>query len=512
MLALDRRHIALALLVVLAGCNDTRDLAPSSPTSPWQFQASDSADMRSIDRHVTTPAETRRLPISTSRRYDLPADPDLPWPEQVVAVDQSRVYSLAELIDLGERNSKETRVAWEQARQAAIDVGVARAALLPQLTADALGGYTHSALPFPTTLAPRGYITSNGEGLFPEVVLHYLLFDFGATHAAVTVARETSFAANVAFTAAHQRLILAVAKAYYELGGADAELKAARASVDSATLLRKAAESRYARGEGTVLDVALARRGTAQAALDLTQAGAVQQQAMFALVAALGYAPTTTLHVADASEQPLPATTTETVSDLMQQALKNRPDVLADLARLRAADAGVAKAHASFYPKLSISAHVNGNIGAISVDSGPQDSIAQPEGGIFLRLDWPIYEGGLLQNELRLSESKRNQAIDVLQESEERALRDVASAVNEINAGLAQYQASLALETASRTAFDQASEAYAHGVGNVTDAASAATALAQARANSARAHAQALADAAGLAFSAGELTSSQALP
>ena len=42
---------------------------------------------------------------------------------------------------------------------------------------------------------------------------------------------------------------------------------------------------------------------------------------------------------------------------------------------------------------LSISARVSGNIGAISVDSGPQDSIAQPEAGIFLRLDWPNYEG-----------------------------------------------------------------------------------------------------------------------
>ena len=508
----DLRYLVLGLFVVVGGCNDTRDLAPSSPSSPWQSSAGDSAEEVSTGSSQSSRAETGHSSMSVGRRYDLPADPDLPWPEPVVGVDQSHVYSLAELIDLAERNNKETRVAWEQARQAAIGVGVVRAALLPQLTADALGGYTHSALPFPTTLAPRGYITSNGEGFFPELVLHYLLFDFGRTRAEIKAARETSFAANVAFTAAHQRLILAVAKAYYELGGADAELKAARSSVESAALLRKAAESRYGRGEATVLDVALARRGTAQASLDLTQAASVRQQAMFALVAALGYAPMMTLHVADASEQPLSAATTGTVTELMRQALQKRPDILADLARLRAADAGVAKARAAFNPKLSISAHVNGNIGGISVDNGPQDSIAQPEAGVFLRLDWPIYEGGLLRNELRLAQSKRDEAADVLQESQERALRDVASAFDQTEAGLAQYQASLTLETASRTAFDQASEAYVHGLGNVTDAASAATALAQARANSARAHAQALANAASLAFSAGELTSLRALP
>ena len=511
MRAPDLPIIALSSLLLLTACNDTTDLAPSSPTEPWQFEARENAETGSLG-----PAPARapgRMPAASNiRRYDVPTDPDLPWPEQDVPIDDARVYALPDLIDLAERNGKETRVAWEQARQAAVSVGVAQSVLFPNLTADALGGYTHSAIPFPNILNSRGYITSDGEGFFPEIVLRYLVFDFGAARASIKAAREASFASNIGFTAAHQRLILTVAKAYYQLGAANAEVAASGAAVDNAEALLRAAESRFAHGEGTVLDVAIARRGTAQADLAFVRATAARRDAMFALVSALGYSPTTTLHVADPSDRPLPRAVSATVADLMRDALDHRPDLLADLARLRAADARVALAESSFAPKVSISAHVNGNIGAISVDGGPLENIAQPEGGIFLRLDWPIYDGGLRRNELRLAQSRRSEAADVLQEKQEQALREVASAFDELEAGLAQYQASLAVRAASRTAYDEACDAYAHGLGSITDATNAATALAQSRAEIARAHAQAMVSAAALAFSAGDLTSSQALP
>jgi hypothetical protein len=78
---------------------------------------------------------------------------------------------LAELIDIAERRNQTTRIAWEQARQAAIDVGIARAALLPVLTASALGGYQRVATPFPSNLVPKGYITANIEEILPTLAI-----------------------------------------------------------------------------------------------------------------------------------------------------------------------------------------------------------------------------------------------------------------------------------------------------------------------------------------------------
>jgi outer membrane protein len=114
----------------------------------------------------------------------------------------------------------------------------------------------------------------------------------------------------------------------------------------------------------------------------------------------------------------------------------------------------------------------------------------------------------LLQNKLTLAQSKREEAAAALKERTNQALREVALAYDQVDTGLQQYDAAIALHTASETAFHSASDAYAHGVGTLTDATSAQTGLATARTAVARAHAQSLINAAALAFATGELTSS----
>jgi outer membrane protein TolC len=115
----------------------------------------------------------------------------------------------------------------------------------------------------------------------------------------------------------------------------------------------------------------------------------------------------------------------------------------------------------------------------------------------------------LLQNKLHLAQSQREAVADELNESTDQALREVALAYDQVETGLQQYDAAVALQTASNAAFHSASDSYAQGVGTFTDAVSAQTGLAAARAAVAQAHAQSLINAAALAFATGELTSSQ---
>src|SRR5215469_16006038 len=114
------RRIALAGLLLLGACNDTSELAPASPDSPWKFELSQEA-----------PAGT--VPAVSARRFTVPENTavQLPTPADI---DPNRVYPLVDLIDIAQRRNPTTRVAWEQARQAAINVGIARAAYLPALT------------------------------------------------------------------------------------------------------------------------------------------------------------------------------------------------------------------------------------------------------------------------------------------------------------------------------------------------------------------------------------------
>jgi outer membrane protein len=491
------RHclVFLAGSALLGGCNDTRDLAPASPDTPWQVQVTEGA----LAAPATAAVAPRQFTIPTNTAVHLPSPAD---------IVPGHVYPLVELIDIAQRRNPTTRVAWEQARQAAINVGIARAAYLPALTVSALAGYEHVVAPFPTNIVPQGFITFNAQEVFPQLTVKYLLFDFGGRAAAVEAAGQLSIAGNAAFTAAHQELIFNVARAYFMLDGAGAAVRAAHRALDDAQVVQRSAEALFSRGLATVVNVELARRDTAQAEFDLARANAAEHDAMYTLLAAMDLPPTSKLRVADASARPLPPRTERTVDDVLGEALRRRPDLLADVAKLRATDANIAAARSESGPKLAVSGNVQGNIGRLSVQGTPYLGIKEPQGALFLNLEWPLYEGGLLQNKLHLAESQREAAASELKERTDQALREVALAYDQVETGLEQYNAAVALQTASEAAFRSASDSYAQGVGTFTDAVSAQTGLATARLSVARAHAQSLINAAALAFATGELTSS----
>src|SRR5215813_1983625 len=340
------RRSALAGCALLGACNDTRDLAPASPDTPWQFEPSKETQ--------TAPA----APAPAARRFTVPENTAVQLPSPA-DVDPNHAYSLVELIDIAQRRNPATRVAWEQARQAAISVGIARAAYLPALTASAVAGWEHFVTPFPSNLVPQGFIIFNAQEFIPQLAVNYLLLDFGGRTAAVEAAGQISIAGNVAFTAAHQQLIFNVARAYFTLDGTDAALRAARQGLADAKVVQQSAEALFGRGLDTIVDVQLARRGTAQAQYDLAQAESAQHDAIYTLLAAMDLPPTTKLRVAGASERPLPRTA-RAVGDVLSAALRQRPDLLAGVAKLRATDAEIAAARSGLFPKASLSAKCRG--------------------------------------------------------------------------------------------------------------------------------------------------------
>jgi hypothetical protein len=100
-----------------------------------------------------------------------------PIPTAAPSQSNSGVYSLPQLIDMGERNNPQTRVAWEQAKQAAEGVGIAPADLFSTLAFDTLAlkgdllfyhgqsergtamssAHDRPAAHTPAEISPRGY-------------------------------------------------------------------------------------------------------------------------------------------------------------------------------------------------------------------------------------------------------------------------------------------------------------------------------------------------------------------
>ena len=299
-----------------------------------------------------------------------------------------------ELIDIAQRRNPTTRVAWEEARQAAIKVGIAQAAYLPALSASALAGYERIAFPLPPSVLPAGFATSNNKEFVPGATVKYLLFDFGGRAANVEAANQLSIAANADFTTAHQKVIYSVAHIYFILDGANATVSAAQQGVADARVLQESAQALFGRGLGTEVEVDLARRATAQAQFDLSRTYTAQKEAMSSLLEAMDLPPTAKLRVASVSGRPLPSGTSHTVEDVLKEALRNRPDLLADVAKLRASDANITAARSELFPKVSVGANFSVPFWWMNVDNSPYYSVRQPVGAALLNLEWPIYDGG----------------------------------------------------------------------------------------------------------------------
>ena len=81
--------------------------------------------------------------------------------------------------------------------------------------------------------------------------------------------------------------------------------------------------------------------------------------------------PTTKLRVASASGRPLPPHTAHTVDDVLSEALRRRPDLLADVAKLRASDANIAAARSALLPTVSLGESRRFLSGTMNVDNSP---------------------------------------------------------------------------------------------------------------------------------------------
>src|SRR5215813_5638228 len=222
-----------------------------------------------------------------------------------VSINPRKVYGLAELIDIAERNNPETRVAWERARQAAAAVGLSESAYYPFLIASAVGGYDRAFIPFPTlavnpkhpsinnvTITGGGSLVTEAKLYRAELTAKWLLLDFGERSATVASAREQLMMANVGFNATHQKIVFQVTDRFYQLGTARQKVLVSQSALEAARTVEEAVQARIDNGLATIPELLQAQQQSAQAAFDLEAALGAESDARVALVESIGILPT----------------------------------------------------------------------------------------------------------------------------------------------------------------------------------------------------------------------------
>lgn len=481
---MNYRIYIIVLSILLCACHPPRN-NPAPPSSVPQKQQK-------------TAIERSKMPsiINTSKE---------------ISINKNHTYSLVELIDLAESINPDTRIAWEQSKQAAFAIGLTKATYLPQISAAVLAGQQQTPLPAPQVLFPNGSFTLDTSEVLPSLIIKWLLFDFGKRGHTIQAAKHRSFAAQAEFTGTHQRLIFEVSKAYFVLDAERAQLHVAQKALKNTKILQDAAEAKQKRGLETITQVAIARRETAKARFELERAKAIDNDAYYSLLQAIGLTPTLKLNIASTAGRSLPKQLKGDLNSYVKRALAKRPDIAAALARLHASKSEILSAEASYRPTLGVDGAVYQGIASLNIDNGPTSRVNKLGTAFLFKLNLPLYDGGMRQNTLNSARSKNAAARAEFIKIQDEAIRQVARAYDTVKSTLAEYKANQALVHAANIAYDATLDSYRHGVETFTNTISAETARVQAQSSLAHAYASVLTAAAALAFSTGELTSIDAL-
>ncbi|MGH9560311.1 MAG: TolC family protein, partial [Terracidiphilus sp.] len=409
--------------------------------------------------------------VAQSLQHEYPVKPQGPGNPET-----ERTYTLAELVDLAEQQNPETRVAWQEAKSRADELGIARSALYPTLTAVAL------AVSLRTATLIGEYFHRQTEGVF-EPVLHveYLVFDLGGRSGEIDAAKANLLAADFAFNDTHRRIIYQVASAYYRLLNSDGQREAAEVSLENAKTVEEDATARLANGLATKPDQLEAAAARAQADYDLQAAIGAVDIARGDLATAVGFAPGTAFKIQTIDQLQLPSSITASVDEEIDRAFSQRPDLLRQLARLRADDASIKQAKSSYFPSLSFEGD-----GGLARGYGQQDLLpgSYAEGEVWtaqLNLKWTLFDGA--QREYRIAQAEHDKRTTQAQidSVRDQIANSVWAAYSDTQTALRQQKAAAALLTASQQSYEAAQESYGYGVRNLLDVVSAQKALAEAR-------------------------------
>jgi outer membrane protein TolC len=415
--------------------------------------------------------------------------------------DPAKIYILPELIDIAEQNNPETRVAWENAKARAADVGIAKAALYPTLAAVAFAQSVRANIFF----APN-YYRQTTETFSPVLRLEYIIFDFGRRSDEIAISKSDLLASNFQFNDTHRRVIFQVMQAYYRLLDTKGQQEAADANLKNAQTVQQAAEARLQLGLTTLPDVLETRSATAQADYDLQAVIGATEIAFGDLATAMGISPSSRFQVESIQNLKMPQELSETVETSINKAFGQRPDLMQRVAGLRAAEVAVKAARKDYYPVLGI----DGNVG-LARTYGEQDQIpgtyskTQESWAARLSLTWTLFDGFARENRLARAKAEQKQAAADVDAIRDQVENEVWSAYSTARTALRQQKAAAALLASANESYNAAFQSYNYGVRSQIDVVLAQRALAQARTADVSARTNLLTGIAALAFQTGDL-------
>ena len=251
---------------------------------------------------------------------------------------------------------------------------------------------------------------------FPEVLQPYNLYQYGLqtmfdldlwgkNKRAVETAVASARASDEARRAALLNVQASVASNYIQLRGTEAILGITQKNLQSANQLVQLTAERQQAGLTTSLDVANARATAAQISSQIPTLIAQRDGLINQIGLLLGQTPNG-LPQDLVEAAPVPLTPPVVPVGLPSDLLARRPDVREALDNLHAATAKIGVAKAAFFPDVTLT----GNLSIQALQGNMLDSWKAATYGFGPNISLPLFEGGQLRGQLKLSQAQQQEA------------------------------------------------------------------------------------------------------
>lgn len=396
----------------------------------------------------------------------------------------TRALTLADALDLALCNNPGARSAWAAIKVQAAQLGEARSAYLPGITAGA------SRLNQKTRYSGAQSAANTEQTRLSEyATLTWRLLDFGgraAQHRSADALLEATLASH---DASLQQIIADLSSAYFGVQTAVASHEAKRKNLELASRTLETARKRAIQGAGMQSDILQADTALARAELEKNRALGAQEKALVDLIRNLGLpAQAAWLQgLALAPEEPLPgAIPQQDLQAWLTLAGQAHPALLAIRARSRGEREKLQVIISEGLPSLDFtqSRYLNGR------PTQGLSSTRSTESVIGLTLNIPLFEGFSRTYKL-LGQQARIEAQDAEQrETENRILSEVAKAHADAMAAWRNIDAAARLLESARLAVTDVQRRYDRGIADILDMLSVQRALADAEQENVRSRAE----------------------
>lgn len=322
---------------------------------------------------------------------------------------------LQQLIREALSQNYDVRIAAARVLQAQAVLGITRADQFPTIT----GGASTSNQRFAATRITPAFETSPSE---VNLSLFWELDFWGKFRRATEAARASLLATEWGQKAVVSSLVSNVASAYFQLLELDSEMEISRSTLASRKESLHLVEVRAKGGATSLLDVRQSEQlvYTAAAAIPDLERRIEQQENLISIL--LGKNPAPVARGKPLVENAIPPMVP---AGLPSSLLGRRPDIQSAEQQLVAANARIGVAKAAYFPQITLTA-VGGYQSSALTDLFTGPAGLWNFGG---QLVQPIFTGGRIRSNVRLTEAQKQEAVLAYQQSIQQAFREVSDSL-----------------------------------------------------------------------------------